>query len=486
MQHRHLVAAAVARIVYCGEAELFHHEGTSRGKRDALPEIASYARLHERDADPYFSPHLGRESNRFEIKPTVVPAVDRHRPVRVLAVTHNLRLEGAPNSAFELISGLNRDPRFEVSVVSPADGPLKATYADIGIPVRVLDSGLSINRNLEDYDGLHARFAEATGLDGFDLAYANTAELFWVIEAAAKRGVPSVWNIRESQSWKAHYARFPREIAARALRAFALPYWVVFVSHHTRHRWAPLEEMGNFDVIHNGVDLARLGRREDPATRAGLRRSLGLPDDAVVVLNLGTVCARKGQHDLVKAFANLPEETRAKVHLLIVGARASEYLDYLRHRIEALPAAARERVQLIEETGDTRPFWNAADIFTCTSRLESYPRVILEAMAHELPIITAPTFGAREQVREGVNALFYTPGDTEGLAHHLRELVQAPDRRREMARANGAVLDCLTSHDDMVERHAELMRAAAFSSVPCRIEPPMPAEASPDRRRGMH
>ena len=59
---------------------------------------------------------------------------------------------------------------------------------------------------------------------------------------------------------------------------------------------------------------------------------------------------------------------------------------------------------MIPETGDTAAYWQAADVFCCTSRVESYPLVILEAMAAGLPIVTTPVHGIAEQVRPGVNA----------------------------------------------------------------------------------
>ncbi len=79
---------------------------------------------------------------------------------------------------------------------------------------------------------------------------------------------------------------------------------------------------------------------------------------------------------------------------------------------------------VVPETGETSAYWQAADVFCCTSRVESYPLVILEAMAAGLPIITTPVFGIAEQVRPRVNALIYQPGDIPGLARHLSLLAQ--------------------------------------------------------------
>jgi O-antigen biosynthesis protein len=62
--------------------------------------------------------------------------------------------------------------------------------------------------------------------------------------------------------------------------------------------------------------------------------------------------------------------------------------------------------------------------------VESYPRVILEAMAFELPIITTPVFGVREQIPESTDAQFYEPGDIAKLGEHLIAMAHSADCRK--------------------------------------------------------
>jgi glycosyltransferase involved in cell wall biosynthesis len=93
--------------------------------------------------------------------------------------------------------------------------------------------------------------------------------------------------------------------------------------------------------------------------------------------------------------------------------------------------------------------------------VESYPRVILEAMAHALPIVTTPVFGIREQVREGVNGLFYQPGDIAALAVALERLVVDGELRARLASNAVPALDALTDFDEMVERYARIFVEAA-------------------------
>ena len=75
------------------------------------------------------------------------------------------------------------------------------------------------------------------------------------------------------------------------------------------------------------------------------------------------------------------------------------------------------------QTNQTEQYYRASDIFVCTSYNESYPRVILEAMAFELPIITTPVFGISEQVYENINGYFFSPGDIENMTEKIKQLI---------------------------------------------------------------
>ena len=105
-------------------------------------------------------------------------------------------------------------------------------------------------------------------------------------------------------------------------------------------------------------------------------------------------------------------------------------------------------------------------MFVCSSRTESFPRVILEAMAACLPIVTTPVFGIREQVRENVNALFYSPGDTRALADAIRRLRDDPDLRSRMARNSPIVLGALDDYETMAATYGRIFLEAWLSGRP--------------------
>src|SRR5262249_29211171 len=124
------------RSVYCAEAELYHHEGASRGLSSHPRELVAYREAHRHRVDPYFNPHLDPDIETFRTKPTVVP-IGSAGPIPVLAVTHNLNWEGAPRFELEMVTRLKAAGTIDPVVVSPCDGPVRRLYEQAGIEVRI-------------------------------------------------------------------------------------------------------------------------------------------------------------------------------------------------------------------------------------------------------------------------------------------------------------------------------------------------------------
>ena len=454
------------RCVYCAEAELYHHEGASRESNDDPREVANYREIHGHRTDPYFSKHLNSHSVCFEVSPTIVPVGSNAEPIPMLAVTHNLNWEGAPRFEVELLSRLRKKGWIDPVVLSPSDGPLREEYESAGIRIEVEQEFSSCLTDPARYQAAVSSLCRRIDREGFELVHANTLQAFWAIDAAWRARVPSVWSVHESEPWQSYYDDFPREIARVALSSFAHPYRIVYSARSSLQVWRELDWRKNFDLIRFPLDTDLFQTELAKTDRLSARKSLGLGKDEVCVLLLGTVCERKGQHDLVHAFAALAPEIARKMRCLVVGARDSlPYSCHLRQKTLKLPADRQGRFQVIDETGETAIYWMASDIFCCTSRVESYPHVVLEAMSAGLPIVTTPVFGISEQVRPGINALYYQPGDVGTLANHLECLVRDSERRQTLAENSPWVLRSLPTCRDVDEKYRLLFQAAAESAV---------------------
>ncbi|HST21658.1 MAG TPA: glycosyltransferase family 4 protein, partial [Blastocatellia bacterium] len=159
----------------------------------------------------------------------------------------------------------------------------------------------------------------------------------------------------------------------------------------------------------------------------------------------------------------IDEQSASKTKCFIVGDRPSAYSERLKSAVQDLPDSKRSRVVIVPETSDTALYYSAADLFVCTSRVESFPRVILEAMMAGLPIVTTPVYGIAEQVRENINALFYPPGDGAALADRIDRLVKDPRLRQKFAANSREVLDTLTDFEAMVGAYGKIFREAWLS-----------------------
>jgi glycosyltransferase involved in cell wall biosynthesis len=449
--------------VYCPTAELYHYEGKTRGYKDDPREEANFRRMYSAWVDRWYNPNLSLEADElFEPQRARLQARSR-TPVRVLFVSHNLNREGAPLVLFDLISGLTERGSVCAEVLSPQDGPLRAEYEKRGITVHLLadplpgaDHEASLRASLEELGGLFTRLKA-------EVVVANTLSTFWAVAGASTAKIPVLWCQHESEPWQNYFDYLPDPARQAAYSAFAVAYKVLYVAQATRQVWSPLNTKRNFEVIPHGIPATRLDEDTSRWSRKEARTTLGLADEDVVICTIGTVCARKGQLDLIDAIMRLPPDVQTRVRILIVGKDGHDgYYDELVRQRSRLPAELMERVVLTGPTNDPFLYYRASDIFVCTSRIESAPRVIVEAMACSLPIITTPVYGIPEQVAEGINALYYHPWDVSALAKSIKTLVENVQLRSEMGAKSPAVLARLAGYDDMIRRYDGLVNQAVM------------------------
>ena len=416
-------------------------------------------------------PHLRRQrpgpsTNLSPAGPTLPEALrfassaaDR---VRVIAVTHNLDHEGAPNSQFEVVVGLHRLGVIEPIVVSPTGGPLALAYHEAGIPLQIIPAP-SVN-TLASFDESAKEIARIFSQSGAEVVYANTLQTFWAVDVARRAGMPAIWNVHESEAPDSYFDFLAPDTRALAYQCLQHSHRVVFVADATRRIWEPLKSRDNFTTIHSTLDLDRLRERSARWHRVTARAELGISENEITLLLVGTVCERKGQLDLLRSLRLLPAELMSRLRVFFVGDRDGPYSMQLRAEANSLPANISSRVVIVAETHDPYLYFHASDVAVCCSRIESYPRVVLEAMAFDLPLVTTPVFGIAEQVQNEVNGLFYSPGDIARLASHLARLISNNALRAEMASASSRVLASLPNHSVTLDRYAHLFREAGDRS----------------------
>ena len=223
---------------------------------------------------------------------------------------------------------------------------------------------------------------------------------------------------------------------------------VVAISPALYHDTLDVVAANRVHFIPQGVVLPR----HDPRARSMARQRLGFTEDDTVLLFIGGICARKDVRFLVE---NHPAEL-GRLHLLLVGPFIdAPYLADLRQAIAASPAA--ERIMLAGYMDDPAPAFHAADAFVFASRKEGFGNVLIEAMAHGLPVICRRLANVTDSFIEHgrTGLLFQTASGYQGA---VRLLARDRERRAALGATARAAIVGTYDLDTVAGQYAALYR----------------------------
>ena len=178
----------------------------------------------------------------------------------------------------------------------------------------------------------------------------------------------------------------------------------------------------NIFVVPFGVDRAFYG--ESTVARERGRHDWRIPEDAFVVLHVGSTVDRKNVPLVIQTVARLRQH--ADAYLLQVGGRFTPEQEQLIDRLD-MRGVARS-VSSADETALRRAY-RAADVLLFPSLYEGFGFPVLEAFASGLPVVTSGAGGLKE-VAGG--AAVVVEGRDPGDYVQAIERLDDPDEREEL------------------------------------------------------
>jgi len=175
----------------------------------------------------------------------------------------------------------------------------------------------------------------------------------------------------------------------------------------------------DISVIYNGVKKSKLKKYT-------LSNTLKL-------LHIGTLDSNKNQLLLVDIMNILVNELKLNVKLQLVGKEAeADYLLKLQHSIKEYNL--KDDILLEGFSDDPYAYYNDTDILLLSSKVESFPTVILEAMSVGLPVITTDAGGVNEQIVNGLNGYIIKQNNIHDFVEKINYFYKDKNKIKEFGR----------------------------------------------------
>jgi len=319
-------------------------------------------------------------------------------------------------------------------VVLTGPGPLVEELKAEGFIVRIQNLGIlrrkyvnpagllnRLSKNLKAYrflDQLHSEFR-------FELVYSNTLAVIVGAYWTKRNRLPHIWHIHEILLGPAPLVKLLSKMIDSSTKS------PIVVSQAVFNHWKPKLKLANPEVIHNGIPYDEFLK-----TYPNAKSELGLPADKLIITMIGRINPGKGQFFFLEMATKI-SKTFPSCHFALVGDPFPGY-EHIQDeiRMTIMEKGLKENVTDLGFRTDIPKVLAASDIFVLPSILpDSFPTVILEAMASGKPIVATRSGGATEMVQDGKTGFLIPVGDVDKGVHALSILIENKEMLLEMGKA---------------------------------------------------
>ena len=385
------------------------------------------------------------------IRLTAALATQMHRTsemTRVVFYNHTAEISGAEKMLLVLLANLPRTA-FELELVCPEGGPLPGAAADLGVPIHIcprVDARYTWNplqlcryawSLLRSLGVLRKQLISRRP----DIIHANTvrAGIFATL-ATAGTNTTLVWHVHDMLP--AH----PITAAIHILAYSSARIHIVACSAAAAKTLQPIFPMTRRPaIVHNGLNVQCSAFEE--STRGAKREELGLDPETFAIGIVGQLTPRKGQLELIHAFAKVRAQL-SNATLLICGApQFNNDVEYLaRLRGEVRLQRLESDVRFLGYRTDAREVIRALDLCVVNSKAEPFGLTLIESMCVGTPVVSTDNGGACEIVRHGIEGELVKFGDEAVMISTIVRLAKdAQTRNRYRAAGIARVQEAFTT-----------------------------------------
>ena len=266
---------------------------------------------------------------------------------------------------------------------------------------------------------------------GFDIVHSH--ENIWHGQVQTAHVLPLKYNLfRDRSGWRRalrwlKVASSPRLLAYLLMEYFRfapVPRKAVVVTSPTLKALVSQTYPSSVvSLLSPGVNLP-----ESAIDRQGARAELALPTLGFLLAFVANDYQKKGLSTVLDALKSLPVE----LELAVVGNPSQA--EKFERKAQLMGLAGR--VHFLGQLSDVSPLYRAADVLVHPTLEDTFAMVVLEAMAHGLPVVVSDEryCGISGLLSHGVNAMILSsPTDAAGLGAVLARLLDDASLREALA-----------------------------------------------------
>jgi glycosyltransferase involved in cell wall biosynthesis len=396
--------------------------------------------------------------------------------VKLVHLTTSGELGGAETSLVTLLESIREaEPNWELSVVTPADGPLVERLRTTRIAVDILPfpkrlaafgehntNSAMVSAGAAAAAGAYAfRLAAALRRGNADIVHAHGFKMHVLAALAPPRRSALVWHVHGYLSGRGWTARALRALAPRAAAVLANSASVARDVQHV------LGARTLVRTMYNGVDLVEFSPAGDGMDLDAAAGMASPPPGTVRAGLVGTFARWKGHGVFLDALSRL--SPLVPVRGYIIGAPIYETAgsqvttDELRQA--ARDRGVSDRVAFTGYIPSVARAMRSLDIVVhASTEREPFGMVIAEAMACGRAVVASRAGGAAELFDDGMDAFGHEPGDAGALARAIEILAADPVRRASAGRAARRTAEARFDRRRVAEHLVPLYRTLAAAA----------------------
>lgn len=346
---------------------------------------------------------------------------------KILVLSHEATLTGAPIFLLKLIKYLNQHSEYEFLIFFKKSGSLLNEFKSQGkiLSLENLNSNKNIItrvliRILPLYRLKRQFYKMKIKLFNPDLIISNTIVNSDLVEVINIKNIKLITIVHEMKGVINQFDQLKinnsKEIISKTSHFISVS---AAVKKDLVDEFKIKEE--KIDVIHNNISIG--SKKITPSVEADKwKKSLNIPSESFIVGSCGSLIWRKGPDIFINIFKQLKNNFRIEnIYFIWLGGNHNTawFID-LENEINNL--GFKGKIKILPEVKNTTNFYNAIDIYISTAREEPFGLTIIEAGIHSKPCLAFTGSGGPESILSNDVGILIPYGDTKAAAEEIIKL----------------------------------------------------------------